>query len=329
MKNIWTLACLFMMARPGIAIAQTVFWAEFNPVFPQPTQGRVKVARPDTCPGVTSTIAEAGLRGPWDVAVDPAGGKIYWSDVVQDKLYRANLDGTDAEILAQHNNPRGVKLDLANGKLYWSTSNSPFVIRRANLDGSANELLLDLGPSQVNWIDLDVTNGHIYYTDANFGTIRRCNLDGTNDQECLGGRSAPHGIAVDPDTGRVYWAESGNQTIFQGDLGCPVTGVASCLTATLTYSPDVELDVPAGRIYWSEWDGGTGRRIRRAELCNQSSAVTLISTADIPGGIAISSVDVPVCVPAASTWGLVALSLLMIAVGTTIVRRQVRGSARL
>ena len=44
-------------------------------------------------------IVTEGLEVPTSIAVDSAGGKVYWTDVGTDKVYRANLDGGDVEIL--------------------------------------------------------------------------------------------------------------------------------------------------------------------------------------------------------------------------------------
>lgn len=87
----------------------------------------------------------AGLADPQGIAVDAAGGKLYWTDRRADRIRRAGLDGTGAEDLVTGlSNPQGIALDLADGKMYW-TDWGTRKIQRANLDGSAVEDVVTAG----------------------------------------------------------------------------------------------------------------------------------------------------------------------------------------
>ncbi len=84
------------------------------------------------------------------LAIDPTGGKIYWSNLFDDKIRRGNLDGTGSieEITTTINGPSHLALDLANGKLYVQDTSAAFApnvhrYRRFNLDGTGPELLRD------------------------------------------------------------------------------------------------------------------------------------------------------------------------------------------
>jgi hypothetical protein len=88
---------------------------------------------------------------------------MYWTDVETKDIRRANLDGTDQEILvANLPDPAGIALGVANGLMYWSDTAGSVPglgdIRQANLDGSGQTILftgldrpwtiaLDLGSS--------------------------------------------------------------------------------------------------------------------------------------------------------------------------------------
>lgn len=84
-------------------------------------------------------INGAPLVDPHGLALDLAAGKMYFSDFGAPALYRANLDGTGLELLADGSdglvNPRGVALDTAAGHMYWADMGSAQIMR-ANLDGS-------------------------------------------------------------------------------------------------------------------------------------------------------------------------------------------------
>ena len=82
-----------------------------------------------------------------DLALDLAGGKVYW---IEDRgtIRRADLDGSNVEDLVegvgagQTSLDAGqISLDADRGKMYWS---SAATIQRANLDGSDAETLISL-----------------------------------------------------------------------------------------------------------------------------------------------------------------------------------------
>jgi hypothetical protein len=64
---------------------------------------------------------------PVGLAVDTAGGKIYWADRKRNVIRSANLDGTDdADVVTSGagsfrlDRPEGLAHDAASGRLYWS-----------------------------------------------------------------------------------------------------------------------------------------------------------------------------------------------------------------
>ena len=77
------------------------------------------------------------------LALDMAGGKMYWTDLVSGTIRQANLDGSRKETLISVDGPYYIILDVTGGKIYWIDANGQsFTIRRANLDGSQRETLV-------------------------------------------------------------------------------------------------------------------------------------------------------------------------------------------
>jgi len=94
-------------------------------------------------------LSITGLVDPIEVAIDPPGGKLYWSELgmapMPPRIRRANLDGTSVEdVITQArmptlSTPLGVAVDVLARKLYWVDGGGGTldVIQRAELDGSA------------------------------------------------------------------------------------------------------------------------------------------------------------------------------------------------
>jgi hypothetical protein len=166
-----------------------------------------------------TVVREIGIAA--EIALDSERGKMYWAALNSPSLgsvERANLDGTDREVLVDGVKAFGVAVDHVAQKLYWTEleiSRSPGALFRSNLDGSSIELLLE--DRQPRSIALDVASGKMYWT-SNPGRgelgpskIRRANLDGTGEEDLVI-LTLPLGIsdiALDLDAGKMYWTERG------------------------------------------------------------------------------------------------------------------------
>jgi hypothetical protein len=155
----------------------------------------------------------SGLTNPRGLALDLAGGKMYWSDTQDNTIYRANIDGTGMEAIVSGYQYGRPTLDLANDKVYFGDFGTN-VIRRCNLDGSGLETVLTVGVDQANGIALDLGNDKIYWTDmqTSFVTnyVARANLDDTGFEvlyQGLGTSSGLMNIELDLDAGKMYWAD--------------------------------------------------------------------------------------------------------------------------
>ncbi|MFQ5493782.1 MAG: hypothetical protein ACE5EX_00210 [Phycisphaerae bacterium] len=139
------------------------------------------------------------------IAVNPSGGKVYWTSLQgglgQSYLRRANLDGTGIEVLFEENSANfwGVAVDSAGGKVYW-TDAAGERIRRANLNGSAVEILVE-NAGQARGIALAPQTGAVYWVSALPPAIRRAGFDGSNPADVLTmDIVSPAGIALEPST---------------------------------------------------------------------------------------------------------------------------------
>ncbi len=182
--------------------------------------------------GQNVEVLVAGVRS-WGIALDPPNDLMYWntdiSDVFVSGIYRSAMDGTNPElVIPSDGRPAyAIAMDTVNRKLYWTiTTGTPRLIRRANLDGSAVEtvveffdipapvaLALDVADDRLYWSAIDIVNG------LSQPWVGRSRLDGS-EVEVLYQPASPieaDGIALDVPRGHIYWT-SRDSTIQRANL---------------------------------------------------------------------------------------------------------------
>ena len=146
------------------------------------------------------------LSSPRDIALDVAGGKVYWTEDITDadtgkeiiRIRRADLNGKNVEVVREISGvPRGLAVDSAKGNLYLAnTRGVRGNIQRLKVDGSLfhwNYIHIAKANSPQG-VALDVAGGKVYWTEA--GGIRRADLNGRNRQDVATGIGSPAGIAL-------------------------------------------------------------------------------------------------------------------------------------
>ena len=242
-----------------------------------------------------------GLNNPQGIALDVAGGKMYWTekDWGNDKIQRANLDGSNRQVLLDgFHSPQGIALDVIGDKMYWATG-SFHAIQCANLDGSnVQNLVPDEAAEFATGIALDVADGKMYWTDSDrwtngeriYGKIQRANLDGSNVQDLVTRNERlirPWDIALDVAGGKMYWA---TWSVIQC-ANLDGSNVQDLVTG-LDGPQGIALDVADGKMYWTDYGRPTtnGERIygkiQHANL-DGSNVQDLVTGLDGPQGIAL------------------------------------------
>ena len=247
-----------------------------------------------------------GLSRPVSIAVDIAGGKMYWTDrdsrdtsdpAGKNSIQRANLDGTNVEtlILGGNSIKEYIVLDIFGGKMYWTDWSQFDVgkIQRANLDGSnVEDLVTGLGTG-LRGIALDISGGKIYWADSarevlggtTIGQISRANLDGSNIEDLLSIESV-HGIALDIAGGKIYWANPGPDKIQRANLdGSNLEDIVVDLNQPF----GIALDSLSGKVYWADNLAG---KIQRANL-DGTNVEDLVTGLRHPIGITLGIPQIP------------------------------------
>ncbi|MBD3287951.1 DUF5050 domain-containing protein [candidate division KSB1 bacterium] len=144
------------------------------------------------------------------IVLDVNQSKMYWINKADDKIQRANLDGSDIEDLVTNLvDPLDLALDLSNQKMYWTGSGfSSGIIQRANIDGTNVEDLLETGFSPEG-ISLDVANSKMYWVDKISNNLQQANLDGSNVTEIVSDIENPVDVVINSNTMALYWLDVG------------------------------------------------------------------------------------------------------------------------
>jgi DNA-binding beta-propeller fold protein YncE len=242
----------------------------FADVFvPDFSHGSIRIVGLDGSGLDTVLQTGGGLR---DVDLDLVNGKMYWVDVDNFVIRRANLDGSGQEdiVTSGLEFPSAIAVDPVGGKIYWGDQ-SAFELRRANLDGTNNELLRSTAFHRG--IALDTVNGKVYWSTSETllkGKILRCNLDGPQLEtvvESLDPEFKPAAIALDIAGGKVYWTDYVVDVVRRANLDG--TNIDSLYTVGANHNPrGIELDLAAGKVYWGQDDDfkGTTGKIMRMDL---------------------------------------------------------------
>ena len=232
-----------------------------------------------------------GLDAPQELAVDAAGGKIYWIEQVDDsngRIQRADLDGKNVKLVKNLTSVlTGLAVDTANGKLYLTNARGK--VQQMDVDGRNFQSDLITGLNAPQGIVVDAAAGKIYWTEA--GRIRRANLDGTNRQNVVTGLGTPASLSISsapvevliPQSQRppIYWQTAAG---LQHLTGATVDNFAQAVQN----ATGIAVDAAAGKVYWTEQTGKTSGRIRSANL-NGPNVRVVKELTSVPMGIAVDT----------------------------------------
>ena len=148
---------------------------------------------PFPCPSSVGYFCTAG----GELAIDSVKKKLYWttaycsdhtcSSYLGD-IFRANLDGSNIEIVVTAaGRPSSIQVDPIGKKIYW-TDYVNDVVRRSNLDGTQIDDLFVVGKNNnPNSLALDLKNGYIYWDQdgdvPDRSCIKRMHLNGKHPED--------------------------------------------------------------------------------------------------------------------------------------------------
>lgn len=174
--------------------------------------------------------------------------------------------------------PDGIAIDVAGGHIFWTTMGVPAdddgSVKRANLDGSDVTTIVPAGGAYTpKQLELDSRENKLYWSDREGMRIQRVSTDGADLETLVSVASGPTarkdaanwcvGLALDTEHGFLYWTQKGPDNGMQGSirrarLELPEGETSATrsdievLFEGLPEPVDLELDVGAGYLYWSD-----------------------------------------------------------------------------
>jgi hypothetical protein len=281
-----------------------------------------KVLRSTVSPFSVETVVPSAGQGPDGIAVDLEAGYIYWTNMGvpaddDGSIRRSRLDGSDVTTIVPEGGtytPKQLKLEPTTKKLYWSDREG-MQVERANLDGSDIEVLYTSGTSAQDRQDIsrhcvgiavDVAGGFFYWSqkgpdNGGLGSLRRAHLampagensQNRSDVEILyDGLPEPIDIDLDLAAGYIYWTDRGDDTVNRGPIEIPNGSTAKNRKDRQILVPDVSeaigvaLDHARGLVYYTDAVGDVGR-------CNLDGSNAQMLLTDSGAFTGIVAVDVP------------------------------------
>lgn len=213
---------------------------------------------------------------------------LYYLDVTEDQVMALPAEGGQPRVVIEGagQGPDGIAADAQNGHLYWTNMGVPaeddgFILRS---DANGRNVITIIEPGETftpKQLKLDEATRQLYWGDREGMRVMRASLDGSELETVVtiaeGDRARNDrenhvvGVAVDSDAGHVYWVQKGAPNAGEGSirragLSMP-PGENSAnrtdievLYANLPEPIDLDVDVEAGMLYWTDRGDATVNR---------------------------------------------------------------------
>ncbi|XP_067016159.1 low-density lipoprotein receptor-related protein 6-like [Acropora muricata] len=146
-----------------------------------------------------------------------------------------------------------VDVHFSLGYIFWSDF-SEQNIKRSSTDGSGLTTIIS-GIGVCDGLAVEWRTSQLYWTDTTSNAISVSDLSGNNQRSLISlGIDEPRDIALDPDSGVMFWTDWGSAPKIEK---ATLTGSqrVAIVTSNLQWPNGMELDKGSKRIYWV--DGGT------------------------------------------------------------------------
>ncbi|KAJ8282634.1 hypothetical protein COCON_G00051530 [Conger conger] len=196
---------------------------------------------------------------------------LYWTDVVEDKIYRGKLTDTGGvsgiEVVVQHGlaTPEGLAVDWIAGNFYWIDSNLD-QIEVAKLNGDMRTTLIAGDMEHPRAVALDPGHGILFWTDwdATFPRIEAASMSGVGRHVVFKDMEIgawPNGLTLDHVEKRIVWTDARSDAIYSALYDG--SGVIEILRGHEYLSHPFAVSLFGGSVYWTDWRTNTLARANK------------------------------------------------------------------
>ncbi|XP_062895316.1 low-density lipoprotein receptor-related protein 1-like [Mobula hypostoma] len=248
---------------------------------------RHEIRRIDLRKGDFSVLVP-GLRNTIALDFHLNQSSLYWTDVVEDKIYRGKLSESgelpwkmdarsgdqsiagkgvssralsSVEVVVQYGlaTPEGLAVDWIAGNIYWVESNLD-QIEVAKLDGSMRTTLIAGDIEHPRAIALDPRDGILFWTDwdASQPRIEAASMSGVGRRTIhreLGAGGWPNGLTVDYLERRILWIDARSDAIYSALYDG--SRLIEVLRGHEYLSHPFAVTLYGGEVYWTDWRTNT------------------------------------------------------------------------
>ncbi|XP_035376859.1 low-density lipoprotein receptor-related protein 1B [Electrophorus electricus] len=190
---------------------------------------------------------------------------LYWTDVVEDQIYRGKLADsggvTGIEVVVKHGlaTPEGLAVDWIAGNLYWIDSNLD-QIEVAKLNGDLRSTLIAGGMEHPRAIAVDPGQGALFWTDwdAMIPRIEGASMSGSSRHLVYKDMDAgawPNGLTLDHVEKRIIWTDARSDAIYSALYDG--TGMIEILRGHEFLSHPFAVSLYGGSVFWTDWRTNT------------------------------------------------------------------------
>lgn len=218
--------------------------------------------------------------------------QIFWTDVIDDKIYRGSLIGgvlRNVEAVVQSGllTVEGLAVDWIGHNLYW-VDGDLYQIEVARLNGNFRRTLVAGEMSSPRAIAVDPREGLLFWTDWDKlnPRVERCSMAGEYRQTIVHvGKlfgAWPNGLTLDYVQKRVYWTDAHSDSIHTTNYDGGDHHLV--LRDHETLSHPFSISVFENHVYWTEWRTSS---VMRANKWNGSDVTVIDRTPSQPFDIQI------------------------------------------
>jgi len=139
------------------------------------------------------------------------GGNIYWCDVGNQAIYKADPDGTNIRaIITGLYHPRGIAIDNKRGRVYysdWLKSEKKGIVSYASLSGANPKIFLQDGLRSGGHLFVDAIYDKLYIADSSGEKIIQVDIKTKNTKEIVFARQIQD-LVIDYKNNRIIWADT-------------------------------------------------------------------------------------------------------------------------